>query len=107
MIEDEAWSEITADLHEFRTEAEAIIAGRPQGGERIWTTEGEYDDEVIPLDVKSDRAVWFDTGAGIIHAWIEDGSMVVVGGKIGDALTLTPLDENVIRVGVVKSPRGR
>ena len=106
MTEDQAWHDIMADLDETRIEGEAIIARRPKGGERIWTTAGEDDDEVIPLDVKPDRAVWFDTGAGIIHAWIEDGSMVFVGGDLSDEVTLTPLSENEIRVAVVRSTRG-
>jgi hypothetical protein len=75
-----------------------VLALRPDRA--IWTTDGEVPNEVmVPLGVKSGRAVFFDTGeGGVIEAYIDHGFLVVCNGEGGFNVVVRPVSENEINI---------
>jgi hypothetical protein len=68
---------------------------RPQ---RAWTIEN--DDTVVPLALGPDCVVFFETGAGVVEAYVDGDSLVVCSGEFPFRLGLTPVSDNEINVTV-------
>jgi hypothetical protein len=92
------------DLVEHRDELLAIRSRlayleltMPPRPERVYTMFGDENHETeVTLEVKPGRAVYFDTGAGTIQAYIAGGCLVVGSGETtGFPLTIRPEEDDV------------
>jgi hypothetical protein len=65
---------------------------------RAWTIDN--DDTIVPLALGPDCVVYFETGAGVIEAYIDDAGLVVCSGEFPFRIGLTPVSDNEINVTV-------
>jgi hypothetical protein len=95
------------DLVEARNQL-AAIRGRlayleeamPERAQRVYTMRGPDNcEEEVTLEVKAGRAVYFDTGAGVIAAYIAGGRLVVgIDGREGFPITARSVNQGEIEV---------
>jgi hypothetical protein len=97
------------DLVEHRDELLAIRSRlayleltMPPRPERVYTMRGDENHETeVTLEVKPGRAVFFDTGAGTISAYIAGGCLVVGSGETtGFPLAIRPESDGDVAIAL-------
>jgi hypothetical protein len=67
---------------------------------RAWTIDYNDDDAIIPLALGPECPVYFETGAGVIEAYVDGEGLVVCSGEFPFRLGLNPVSKEEINVTV-------
>lgn len=72
----------------------------PPRARRAWTIDYHNDDAIIRLALGPDCPVFFETGQGVVEAYVTGDSLIVCSGEFPFRLGLSPVSNNEISVTV-------